>query len=278
MQASIMQYPTTPTSHRTDYPVYLPARSSPLASSPTSTPTPNASTRRRSQYKSQQHALSTPSTSRTSKHHRHLGPPSSPGTSSGRRPSRPLVFQIDDSSDAAHEEPPRKAFLRQKFKERCLERAQKDRERKLNSKRREMMRSDDLSSDGFDASMDCEDEEDDDTILNDELFNRIMLSANRKQRSEYQRSYYHDVGSSFDPELEDINEWENDLKEEEEEEAAVEDFTELTPEELEEAELEAYAEQAALDDLDLDNIPIEDIFSLSDLDDIPGGVEDVDMD
>lgn len=162
------------------------------------------------------------------------------------------------------EEPPRKAFLRERFKARCFERAQKDRERKLSGKR---MMSQDLSSDGLDALMDCEDEEDDDTILNDEFFSRIVASAKKKTRHAFRVSYALEVGSSLDPELDDINQWEHELQDE----------PELSPSDLEALELEAYAREAELfeqsqsqnqAEIDLlEGIPLDDIFSLSDLED-----------
>lgn len=39
-----------------------------------------------------------------------------------------------------------------------------------------------------------------------------MQSVNTKQKHQYKLSYQQDVGSSFDPELDDIAEWENELK------------------------------------------------------------------
>ena len=45
-----------------------------------------------------------------------------------------------------------------------------------------------------------------------QLFSRIMQSVNRKQKYEYKLSYHQDVGSSYDPELEDISQWESELR------------------------------------------------------------------
>ncbi|OBZ77773.1 hypothetical protein A0H81_02382 [Grifola frondosa] len=102
--------------------------------------------------------------------------------------------------------------------------------------------------------MDDEDE-DDDAIINDELFRRIIANTRRKEQHGYRLSYAYDVGSSFDPDMEDVNEWETDLKD------------------LEEEELATYAEEY---DLHLEDLRAEDIFSLSDLDYYPIAGEDED--
>ena len=44
-----------------------------------------------------------------------------------------------------------------------------------------------------------------------QLFSRIVESAKRKQRHAYRLSYAHDVGSSFDPDMEDPQSWETEL-------------------------------------------------------------------
>ena len=43
------------------------------------------------------------------------------------------------------------------------------------------------------------------------LFRRIMASAKRKERHRYRVSYQLDVGSSLDPDMEDVEEWEREL-------------------------------------------------------------------
>lgn len=123
---------------------------------------------------------------------------------------------------------PQKTFLREKFKARCFERAAKAREKAIRGKRYLS----EASSDGFDEAMDEDDEEDDDAIMHDEvyscscyfhswpfrtqpllpkLFRRIMISANRKEKHSFRISYSHEVGSSFDPDMEDVDEWEDEL-------------------------------------------------------------------
>lgn len=93
-----------------------------------------------------------------------------------------------------------------------------------------------LSSDGFDFDDDAEMEESenqDDDVLNDEvcanrlsvlvhllrrnllpiqLFRRIMASARHKQQHNFHLSYQLEVGSSIDPDMEDISRWERELQ------------------------------------------------------------------
>ncbi|TCD68753.1 hypothetical protein EIP91_009899 [Steccherinum ochraceum] len=211
--------PTTPTSQR--HFSHFPSHSSPLAASSSpvsqkSSPTFAAHARRREQYKQ---VASSP------------------------------------TSDGSAQEAPRKAILRERFKAKCLERAQKDRARRVSSKRG---LSSDASSDEVDADMDDGEEENDDEYLNDELFSRVMQSVNKKQKHQYKVSYQHDVGSSFDPDLEDVVEWEEELK--------VPQPINTEPDDLFEEELAAYAEEYEL----LYDLAADDIFGLSDLEDIPG--------
>lgn len=168
-----------------------------------------------------------------------------------------------------HPEDPQKQFLRERIKAKCLERAQKARARAV--KQRRYTGYSDRSSDGFDmdddAQMDDDDEEEenDDDIMSDELFRRIMAQTDRKTEHTYRLSYAHEVGSSFDPDMEDIAEWEHEVQG-----SLNPSGPDPSPADLEDEELEAYAEecarQVALDDLA--NIPEEELFSLSDIDDI----------
>jgi hypothetical protein len=75
-------------------------------------------------------------------------------------------------------EDPQKSFLREKFKARCFERALRAREKAIRGKRY----ASEISSDGFDETMD-DDEEDDDAIMQDE----VRLSAF------LQKSYFYAV-------------------------------------------------------------------------------------
>ncbi|KAI0826439.1 hypothetical protein BC629DRAFT_1456323 [Irpex lacteus] len=89
-----------------------------------------------------------------------------------------------------------------------------------------------------------------------QFFSRIMASAKRKQQHSYRVSYSHEVGSSFDPDMEDPEEWEHELKEDVLEEGPDDEFTE--------EELAAYAVEREL----LEGLTEEDIFSYSDIDDL----------
>ncbi|KAI0826530.1 hypothetical protein BC628DRAFT_237963 [Trametes gibbosa] len=254
MQSALLMAPATPSrssgSSSAGY-AHIPLHSSPLASSPGSSPAANASARRRSQYKStpfssasQRVRDSEPSRRRATSNH-------ASGSAAGSGSAVPT------------EEAPRKAFLRERLKARCIERAVRKRERAIQRGSRHL--SSGGSSDGVDEMMD-EDEEDEDVMLNDELFRRIVESAKSKQRHAYRLSYAYDVGSSFDPDMEDPQSWEEDL--------GVPQTTSVSPDDLLDEELEAYA---AVADLDLDDLPIDEIFSVSDLEDYDPN-EDVEMD
>ena len=89
-----------------------------------------------------------------------------------RTPSRHRQYKNRDfSSPTPTQENPRKAFLREQFKKRCFERAQKARQDQVRNRRRSSCA---LSSDGFDFDDDAEMEESEsqdaeDDVLNDEV-------------------------------------------------------------------------------------------------------------
>ncbi|EGO29111.1 hypothetical protein SERLADRAFT_456449 [Serpula lacrymans var. lacrymans S7.9] len=237
MQSSspVSNYPSTPS--RSSYYSslsYQPINSSPLASPSLKSSLVSAQARRRSQYK--------PTTPRFRN--------TSSNTSRGSNPLPPCELGQED---------PQRSFLRERFKVRCFERAQRQRERVVQGKRRSSDASSDLLDEG---GMDCEEEEEDDMVMQDELFRRIMSNANHKRRHSYRLSYSHDVGSSFDPDMEDVSHWEDELRE-----CPPDIVDEVTPEDLESEELAVYAEEyAALADFaDLD-ANVEDFF-LSDVED-----------
>jgi len=111
---------------------------------------------------------------------------------------------------------------------------------------------------------DDDEEEGDDDIMGDELFRRIMAQTNRKTDHSYRLSYAQEVGSSFDPDIEDVAEWENEIHDDSKHTQS------LSPADLEDEELEAYAEecarQAAVEEFA--DIPEEEFFHFSDIDDI----------
>ncbi|OJT01731.1 hypothetical protein TRAPUB_7787 [Trametes pubescens] len=251
---------------------HIPLRSSPLAS-PASSPAASASARRRSQYKSTPFSSSAPQRVRESEAQRRRsgghGHGHGEGSSSGAVPT---------------EEAPRKAFLKERLTARVIERAARKRERAVQRGSRHL--SSEGSSDGADEMMD-EDDEDEDTMLNDELFRRIVESAKRKQRHAYRLSYADDVGSSFDPDMEDPQSWEEDIEGNApfsaDEEPALTGVvpsaesqgpqtTYVSPDDLLDEELEAYAAEI---DLNLDDLPIDEIFGHSDYEDDTD--QDVDM-
>ncbi|KAG8216592.1 hypothetical protein J3R82DRAFT_6777 [Butyriboletus roseoflavus] len=115
--------------------------------------------------------------------------------------SAQLLFRAGSQTS----EDPQKSFLRERFQARCKQHAQKLREQVINSRR--------SSDKSFDIFMDGDDEEEsDDVIMQDELFRRIMQSTNHKKKHSYRVSYALEVGSSFDPDLEDASAWESELQ------------------------------------------------------------------
>ncbi|KAJ4468703.1 hypothetical protein J3R30DRAFT_3714131 [Lentinula aciculospora] len=269
--------PSTPLSNRTkSYSLsrsnHRPLNSSPLAhdfSSPFSSPVAEAQARRQSQYKSR--VPSEPQRSRNSFAHNSRVPSRTAGSSSVGMDSQ-------------------KAMLRDRFKQRCLKRAEKARLKACASKRRSYP-----SSDGPDESMDDDMDESDEDVMQGELYQRIMINQAHKERHAYLRSYYAEVGSSFDPDIEDVAVWENELHEPEPTSPVthrafqnMQERVETSPEELEQAELEAYAEecerQATL--ADFEDIPFDELFNDEELkelmaDNNDNGVgqnRDVDMD
>ncbi|KAI8986897.1 hypothetical protein BD414DRAFT_487405 [Trametes punicea] len=245
MQAAIVLPPKTPSRSTYASPTsysHLPLRSSPLASSPGSSPVASASARRRAQYKSNPFSSSASERVRDSDPRR-------------RRVSGSYTYGKGEGSSTGAvptEEAPRKAFFRERLKARCIERAVKKRERALARGSRHL--SSEGSSDGVDEMMD-EDDEDEDSMLNDELFRRIVESAKCKQRHAYRLSYAYDVGSS-DPDLDDFVSWEDELQN------PGSKSTSVTPDDLLDEELEAYVAEA---ELNLDDLAADEIFGLSDL-------------
>jgi len=152
--------------------------------------------------------------------------------------------------------------LRERFKARCFERAKKDRE--VARRRVSSSRSSDGSVSGgsSDAEMEFEDEEEDeDTAMQDELFRRIMINTSRKDKHSYRLSYAYEVGSSVDPDMEDVGRWEDELRGISKNPL----ISSVTPQDLEDEELQAYAEEyATLADF---NDVVDDDWSLSDLED-----------
>lgn len=149
--AALISSPSTPPSHRTFSAfAHTPSRSSPLTvpadSSPVLSPTPKAHGGRRSQYKSTFQTSPTNDRKRSSTRR----------VTSNPAPIPDLFGNTEETTG--------KKLLRDRFRARCLERALKERERKIAGKRRLS----DWSSDGPDEMMDFDDDEDEDeSMLND---------------------------------------------------------------------------------------------------------------
>lgn len=158
MQTPLIFHPTTPPSNRIANFFQASSPLTPTTPQKPLTPVTETQARRRSQYKSR------PTTSPVTPHGRHSEPRS-------RRPKglTPLNFGQPSDSAASAGETPRTAVLRERLKARCIERARQDREEKL--KRKRALLSSEPSSEGFDETMDYEDEddEDEDAVFNDEV-------------------------------------------------------------------------------------------------------------
>lgn len=89
-------------------------------------------------------------------------------SSNPRTPTRQRQYKGRDFSSPTTENP-RKIFLRDRFKQRCAEAAQKSRDSEI--KRKRWTTSNGPSSDGFDCDMDEDEEQDEsqDAVLNDEV-------------------------------------------------------------------------------------------------------------
>ncbi|KAI0264627.1 hypothetical protein BC834DRAFT_246150 [Gloeopeniophorella convolvens] len=258
------QVPRTPSSSSTYHPHTSSPLSEPFSPSPSTSATAKKQSRRLAQYKS------TTPIRRPSKAYSSRPKDATPDESNfGIR-----LFAATSPGDA---ENPRSALLRDRLKQRCALRAQQARTKRVANERRAYS----LSSDGEGMDVESDEEEEEDAVLNDELFRRIIASASQKHRYSYRLSYQNDVGSSLDPDMEDITEWERNLQDDDTP-APVDDF-ELPPSEFDEddiAELAAQAEEAEY----WANLEAhaDDIFSLSDLEDLDarsqGSVdEDVEM-
>ncbi|KLO11409.1 hypothetical protein SCHPADRAFT_855468 [Schizopora paradoxa] len=209
MSTASMAFPTTPPSklrqNTTTFSFNRPSTSSPLAHQ-SSSPIAEVQARRRSQFKSQ-----SPSCSRIASSSSEI-PNSSNRRINSKSSGRYLTpAQLSGTTN----ETPQVAFLRQRFKNKCAENAKKARQRDRDMRR---WASSDTSSDGFDVEMGLSDNEnggdddDPDAVLNDEIFRRIIANERRKAEHAYRLSYELDVGSSIDPDMMDVAEWEAELQ------------------------------------------------------------------
>lgn len=100
-----------------------------------------------------------------------------------------------------------------------------------------------------------------------------MAASARKERHQYRLWYAQDVGSSFDPDMEDHAQWEAELQGKHadcplshEPHTAAETLVETTPDDLDQEEFAAYVEELAGGNDELAGLDLDEIFSLSDLD------------
>ncbi|KAF9525440.1 hypothetical protein CPB83DRAFT_897039 [Crepidotus variabilis] len=166
--------------------------SSPLAESPgKSSPVLAAQARRKSQYKT----LSP------------MTPLSVRSTSGGRQLSHRSVSEGTKKAGTSASGSGGDDALRERFRAKCIERAVREREKAIRGKRSLMPRQ--PSSDDY--AMEDDDSEDDEAIMQDELFRRIVANAERKEKHAYRLSYAREVGSSFDPDLEEVDRLEQEF-------------------------------------------------------------------
>lgn len=226
MSNTLAYIPQTPSSSRHMHTGYKPLFSSPLAPDlsmapsspgPPSSPISDIQARRRSQYKSRVSSGANNSRSQINFKPSRAGSTLVTGRSLSNRTNQhilpPIPFSLSPPSRPVNSEETQKAFLRERFKAKCLARAKKVRDREVQRRR---SASSDASSDGVDIDMDMDtidsDEDESDTALNDEILRRVVASEKRKLAHQYALSYQLEVGSSIDPDMEDIDTWEQELR------------------------------------------------------------------
>jgi len=112
--------------------------------------------------------------------------------------------------------------------------------------------------------MESDEEDDQEVVINDELFHRIIKSAQHKQRHSYRLSFQNEVGSSIDPNMEDVAEWERKLRDV----PSPLDGPDLPLSEFDEEEITELAAQAEEDELWAELDDTHTIFGFGDINDI----------
>ena len=186
MSHPLLQFPSTPSSSQPTCPEISPYASFTPAT-PNSSPLVAAETRRRrAQYKSR--TPSTPIPSRRTSLPSRLTPAptdtsSTPRTYLSFTPAAPTHYHPRSAPHGQRRTPstdsPQKAFLRERFIARCLERVRKDRERAVHARRRSRSRSSEGPSEGSsdgpddaymdDADTDADEDESDEAVMQDEV-------------------------------------------------------------------------------------------------------------
>ncbi|KAI0305349.1 hypothetical protein B0F90DRAFT_1194856 [Multifurca ochricompacta] len=211
---SLDHIPRTPSSSSS----YFPYTSSPLSESFSPSPSKSAATKLQSRRLAQYKSTATPTRRISSTYSSRQKHATASESVVDVCLSPPVVVTREVENT-------RSAFFRDRLRERCARRAQQARTKCIERVRRR----NGLSSDGEDMCMES-DEENDDEVLNDEvrsltvvpalslrqvlfqLFRRIIASTSHKNRYSYRLSFQNEVGSSLDPDMEDIAEWERSLK------------------------------------------------------------------
>ncbi|KAH9983173.1 hypothetical protein BJV74DRAFT_51280 [Russula compacta] len=233
---------------------YRPHTSSPLYESFSPSPSTSAAAKLQSRRLAQYKSSTTPTRRVSSAYH------SCPKHAAANEPhfGASLFSSVASLGDAGN---PRNKLLRDRLRQRCARQAQQERTKRVERERRR----NGLSSDGDDMSMESDEENDEELVLNDELFRRIIASASHKQQYSYRLSFQHEVGSSIDPDMEDVAEWERILQEGGTHPG---DEPDLPPSEFDEDYIVELATQAEEAELWADFDDADTIFSFSDINDI----------
>ncbi|KAG8871657.1 hypothetical protein FRB97_008428 [Tulasnella sp. 331] len=126
-----------------------------------------------------------------------------------RRPAYSLAAATA-ASVTNGEEVPRKALLRDRMKAKCAARIEQDRTKSKKKKSKGLF--DQSSSDGGDMDYMMDEDDEGEDSMDDPLFLRFMAADMRRDKHRQEYNFQRQVGSSFDPELEDIAEWETYLE------------------------------------------------------------------
>ncbi|KAG8955386.1 hypothetical protein FRC04_008737 [Tulasnella sp. 424] len=106
-------------------------------------------------------------------------------------------------------EPPVNGFLRDKIIAKCAARVAKDRKKaQEKEKRKYASSSSEAGSSDVEMSSDGDDEDETKDEVDDSLYLRLMADQKRREQHTQMYLFERQVGSSFDPDIEDLAEWE----------------------------------------------------------------------
>jgi len=266
-RSSIDEGPRTPSSSSPS--PYRPHTSSPLLESFSPSPSTSAAAKLQSRRLAQYKSITTPTTRRVSSayHSRSKHPGLTDQPNFGVRHSRSVAASPGDVENN----------LRDRLRQRCAHRAQRAHTKRVQRDRRRNGLS---SSDGEEMDVESDDDEENEVELglNDELFHRIIDSAKHKHRYSYRLSFQNDVGSSIDPDMDDVAEWERNLQDG----SLCREEPDLPLSEFDEEEIAERAAEAEEAELWADFNDSDTVFGLSDINEVdlkPHAIldEDVDM-